>query len=281
VFAYLGSDWIREVVQEFQSPSFRGESAMQFEGLLVLGLFAAAYAIAQRKAVETLWIVGFAHMALGSQRHITIYSAVAAPIVAVLLTRWWNEFSGSASRKSIPGILNQMSYDLAPAFSRNSFWGPACFASLLFLGAPILRWPTDFTDVKFPVELLQKHRSRIEQSRVLTTDQWGDYLLYHNYPRQRVFVDGRSDFYGPELGRDYVRLLNAQHDWEQLLAKHGFDLVVAPVEWPLASQLKRDRGWKVLEDNGIAIVFEKAPQGVDTPSGNKGSRVVKRIENKG
>jgi hypothetical protein len=281
VFKYLGSDWIRDAVQEFQSPTFRGESAMQFEGLLFLGLIAAAYLIARKRVVETLWIAGLAHMALGSQRHITIYAAVVAPIVAVLLTGWWREFTAGKSKKSIPGILSQMSTDLAPAFSRNSIWGPLIFASLLLMGPPLVRWPQDFTDVMFPVELLQKHRVRIANSRVLTTDQWGDYLLYHNYPRQRVFVDGRSDFYGPELGKEYVRLLNGQHDWQQILNKHGFDLVVAPVEWPLTSLLKRDAGWKVVEDNGKAIVFEKVPVGVGRQSGDKGSTVSGRIADKG
>lgn len=281
VFSYLGSDWIRDAVQEFQSPAFRGESAMQFEGLLILGLVAAAFLIARKRVVETLWIVGFAHMALGSQRHITIYSAIAAPVVAILLTSWWQSFSEGKSRKTVPGILNQMSFDLAPAFSRNSPWSAVFLASLLLLGSPILRWPTDFTDVMFPVQLLQKHRARIERSRVLTTDQWGDYLLYHNYPRQRVFVDGRSDFYGQEVGREYLRVLNGQHDWSQILAKYDFNLVVAPVEWPLNSLLKRDARWKVLEDNGKAVVYERITAPLVPKSGDQGSRVPNRMSSKG
>ena len=47
---------------------------------------------------------------------------------------------------------------------------------------------------------------------MLTTDQWADYLIYTN-PQQKVFVDGRSDFYGPEIGNDYIRLMNGQWDW--------------------------------------------------------------------
>jgi hypothetical protein len=281
VAAYLRSDWIRDAVQEFQSPTFRGESAMQFEALLVLGIVAAAFLMTRKKVVETLWILGFAHMALGSQRHITIYTAVASPVIAVLLTSWWREFAEAKSRKSVPGILNQMSLDLAPAFARSSPWSVVFFVALLGLGAPLMRWPGDFTDVMFPVELLQKHRSRIENSRVLTTDQWADYLLYHNHPRQRVFVDGRSDFYGPQLGKDYLRILNGQYDWSQLMAKYGFDLVVAPVEWPLNSLLKRDPGWKVVEDNGKAIVFEKVQAIPSGRSGDEGSRVSHGIGNKG
>ena len=38
VAAYLRSDWIREMVQEFQSPSFRNENLLQFELLLFLGV---------------------------------------------------------------------------------------------------------------------------------------------------------------------------------------------------------------------------------------------------
>ena len=41
VVEYLRSDWIRNVIQEFQSPSFRNENMLQFEALLLVGLIAA------------------------------------------------------------------------------------------------------------------------------------------------------------------------------------------------------------------------------------------------
>ncbi len=257
VASYLQSDWIRNAIQEFQSPSFRGESALQFEGLLFLGLAVAAYLLARGKVVETLWIAGLAHMALGSQRHITIYASVAGPFVAVQFTTWWNGWTHGQSKKSIPGILRQLSNDLTPAFSRNSIWAGVFLFGLLALDAPLMKWPGDFTSVMFPVEILQKYKDRIIASRTLTTDQWGDYLIYHNYPRQKVFVDGRSDFYGPEIGKDYLHILNGNYDWERLMDRYGFDLVVAPVEWPLNSLLKRSSSWKLLEDNGKTLVFER------------------------
>jgi len=257
VFTYLQSDWIRNAVQEFQSPSFRGESALQFEALLFLGVVCAAYLVAQGRIVETFWILGLAHMALGSQRHITIYSAVAGPFVAARLTQWFENWTAGRKRSSIPGILGQMSRDLSPAFSRNSFWVIVFLASLLALQAPLMRWPSDFTSVMFPTDLLQKYKDRIAASKTLTTDQWGDYLIYHNPASQKVFVDGRSDFYGPEIGKDYLHLLNGGHNWEQLIDKYGFHFVVAPVDWPLNSLLKRDARWRLLEDNGKALVYER------------------------
>ena len=48
---------------------------------------------------------------------------------------------------------------------------------------------------------------------VLTTDQWADYLIYL-HPQQKVFVDGRSDFYGPEIGNQFLQVMGGQPGWE-------------------------------------------------------------------
>ncbi|HEY2845970.1 MAG TPA: hypothetical protein VGJ09_20075, partial [Bryobacteraceae bacterium] len=54
---YLQSDWIRSVIQEFQSPTFRAENMLQFEALLLLGIMVAGALFRRRKIVEGLWIV--------------------------------------------------------------------------------------------------------------------------------------------------------------------------------------------------------------------------------
>jgi hypothetical protein len=214
-------------------------------------------------------------MALGSQRHITIFASVVTPIAALQLTQWWDAFATKQSRKSVSGILRQMSRDLAPNFSRSSVWAVLFYAALLLLEPPVMRWPTDFTSVMFPVETLRKYHTRMLTSRVLTTDQWGDYLLYHGYPRQRVFVDGRSDFYGPGTGGDYLHIMNGSHDWERLMDKYRFDFVVAPSEWPLNSLLKRSSRWKLLEDNGKTLVYETVSKIGGTGGRNQSSTAGK------
>lgn len=255
VAAYLQSDWIRQVVHEFQAPSFRGESAMEFEGLLLLGVIAAAYLLREGRVVETLWIVGLAHMALGSQRHITLYASVASPFVASLITSWWERLCAGRPKNSVGGILGQLSRDLTPVFGWNSVWLGAALVVILALDGAAMHWPSDFAPAMFPTGVLQKYKDRMAESRTLTTDQWGDYLIYHNPVRQKVFVDGRSDFYGREVGGDYLQLMNGGHQWEQIMQRWGFNLVVAPPEWPLTSLLKRSADWKLLEDNGKVLVF--------------------------
>ena len=255
---YLRSDWIKTVIQEFMSPSFRNENMMQFEVLLLIGLIAAGGLLRRRSIVEGLWIVFFAHMALMSARHVPVYVTIVGPVIAFELGNWWKAWTHSAPKKSFPAIFNSMAADSAPQFRRTSIWPLALVGGLALMGAPV-PWPTDFPEFNFPTQLVHAHESEILHSRVLTTDQWGDYLIYVN-PSQKVFVDGRSDFYGPETGNEYIRLVNGGPDWREILNKYGFNLVLLPKELPAVQLLKTQPEWKTTADDGKRILLVRTAQ---------------------
>ena len=255
VAEYMQSDFIRNFVQEFKSPVFRTESARYFEAVLMLGVGSVALLIGRRRYVEALWILFFAHSALGSARHIPIFVLVAAPSISVEVTRWWNRLVRDRSSKSLFGVLHSFANDAAPSFRRATPW--------LVLGlVPVILytsargWPVDFEET-FPTEMVAVQRHRLHGQRLFTTDQWGDYILYKLWPAQRVFVDGRSDFYGAELGKEYLSMMNASHQWNRIVDRHGITMMLLPVKWPLASVLKMSAGWRVLADDGKAILFEQ------------------------
>jgi hypothetical protein len=253
VAEYLRSDWIRNTIQEFQSPIFRSENILQFEALMLIGLIATGLLFRRRRIVEGLWIVYFAHMSLGSVRHVPIFVTVCAPVIAAEISDWWRSWTAGAKKSSLFGIVNQMSRDLAPSFQRISVWPFLLVGTLVAMGAPI-KWPKDFPALVFPVKMIHDHNGQIFNKRLLTTDQWGDYLIYLN-PQQKVYVDGRSDFYGQEIGNEYLRLTGGQWDWEQIMKKNGFTSVLLPTELPVCQLLKRDAGWKVEEDSGKTILL--------------------------
>jgi len=64
---YLRSDWIRNMVQEFQAPTFRSEGQVQFEILLLGGLIAAGFLLKRRKITEFLWLVFLGHSTIGER----------------------------------------------------------------------------------------------------------------------------------------------------------------------------------------------------------------------
>ena len=256
LWQYLQSDWIRKVVREFQAPDFRSESMHQYELLLMGALLITALLLRRRRLVEPLWILAFAHMSLTSARHVPIFAIIAAPIVAQTATEVWSDWTARLHDNSVPSILNKIASDLASAFRWCSVW-TVVFAALLALPTGAIDWPADFPARLFPVELVRTHRELIEEARVLTLDQWADYLIYQHYPRQRVFVDGRSDFFGPEVGEEYLRASQGQHGWTSILDRFAVNAVLAPVDWPLAALLKTAPEWHVVADDGRAILFTR------------------------
>jgi hypothetical protein len=92
-------------------------------------------------------------------------------------------------------------------------------------------------------------------AKIFTTDEWGDYLIYRSYPHGRVFLDGRSDFYGAEFGNEYLEIMSVKYDWEASLSRHAIDTVLLPADAALAGVLKESPRWRPIYDDGVAIVF--------------------------
>jgi hypothetical protein len=184
---------------------------------------------------------------------VPIFVTVCTPAIAVEVSEWWRAWTGSAKKSSLFGIVNQMSRDLSPSFLRNSAWPFVLVGTLVAMGAPI-KWPKDFPERVFPSAMIHRHASQLLSGRVLTTDQWGDYLIYLN-PQHKVYIDGRSDFYGPEVGNQYLRMTGGQWDWQRIFQKNGFTSVLLPAELPICELLKHDPEWRVEEDSGKTILL--------------------------
>jgi len=258
---YMRSDWIRQAVEEFQSPRFRSESMLQFEILLFAGVAMVPVFLRQRRFGDMLLVVFWAHAALVSARHVPLYATIAAPLCATEASRWWGAWSAGLDRKSAGGVLRDCLRDFSTGMGRSSIWVPvalACMAAFPWDG------PADFPDNKFPVAALRRTAPLMTPAggarpRILTSDQWGDYLIYRLYPHQRVFMDGRSDFYGPAMGQDYLILLNGAPGWDRIVDGYRFDVALLPLEWPLAQLMMRHPSWQVRYQDRQAVVLERHP----------------------
>jgi len=273
VIQYLRSDWIRKVVQEFQSPSFRDENMLQFEALLFIGLITAGARLRRGLVIDGLWILALGYMSLSSVRHVPIFVTVAGPMIAVEMTSWWKSWVGASPKQSALGILNQMGRDIVPGFQRFTIWMVVAVAALAMSGSAIA-WPQDFPALVFPTAMVHAHEQEILQSRVLTTDQWGDYLIFL-HPEHKVFVDGRSDFYGPEIGDQFLQVMRGMPGWEKVIEKYRFNLALLPVDTAAAQLLKQRPEWRVVADDGkqILLVLRKTEVGSTSQVGVTGTEL--------
>lgn len=264
IFGYLQSSWIRDAVDEFQSPKFRSENLLQFEALLIVGI-AAAWGRAFRGMAgftEAVMVWVWAHLSLGAVRHAPIFILAAAPVIAAELTLLLEVRWAEARKSSWFGIFRDLDFDLRPNFATNSVWA-FLLPLALFLVNPQQR-PVDFPAKLFPVAAVQALGPRLAASRIFTSDQWGDYLLYRSWPASRVFIDGRSDFYGPDLGRQYLEMVNGSPAWRRHFDQYRINLVLLPRNSDLGGQLQGDSSWQTIHSDALSVAYQRI--GTDTAS---------------
>jgi hypothetical protein len=109
-------------------------------------------------------------------------------------------------------------------------------------------------DLSYPEQGAQLIRSNYSEARIFNAYEWGGYLIHELYP-QKVFVDGRSDFYGDALLRDYDDVLNARENWRQILDEHRVNLIIVYPNSPLAEHLRDDPEWTHAITGPVEVVF--------------------------
>jgi hypothetical protein len=249
-------------IAEFASISFRHPLAPFFELMLLLGAATALWSVMQKRFVSFLLLAGYAHLALLSIRNIPLYMIIAAPPVGLALAEWLRylktETKGSPLHRLFRGV-NTLSERLTAA-DAGAHWyvaGPVaiCMLGAMMYGhAPSPKLQSQYDPRLYPVGALSMLGN---SDRIFTSDTWGGYLIYRRYP-VKVFVDGRSDFYGPAFEAEYAEVMGAQYNWEALLATYHVDTVLLAVDSPLSSALKGDANWHPVYDDGVAIVFRVA-----------------------
>jgi hypothetical protein len=254
VLSFLHGNGTTEFIQEFQAPTFRTQPQLFYMGFLLTGLALCGLYLSRRRFVEPLLLIGTAYASLTAIRHSTIFVVLAAPMIAIELSRYWQSWVASQPRRSAARILDDLSSEKRAAFSRNSIWLIAGLAAI-FLWSPQELWPTGFDKEMFPVDIAARH-PELAATRLFTPDQWADYLLYANYPRQKVFYDDRA-FYGEKMYRDVNALLSAQPDSLMPLDRYQTTRVLIQTSSPLSKLLSESPAWQEIDHDTTAELFAR------------------------
>jgi hypothetical protein len=124
-------------------------------------------------------------------------------------------------------------------------------AAVFFAPNPPAKFRAEFDPNRYPEAALAALKPSAG-TRIFTNDEWGDYLIWS---RNRVFVDGRSDFYGNDFEDKYHDVLRVKYGWEKTLATFGVDTILMPLDAPLTGALKESSRWRLVYDDGRALAF--------------------------
>ncbi len=265
IITYIADPWLLRHIAEFQGLDFHSPAVVYFEPLIIAALAVSFWAIRQRRFAEAFLALGWMHLALIAVRNLPLFSIACAPLIAEGVTALMRSASVAPLQERISKAANWFrnataSVDATDRIGRVHLVSAAAvgvLALLLFAPKPAAdRFVSEFDPKSFPAGAISVLRSP-ETHRIWAQDQWGDYLIYRMYPSTKVFIDGRSDFYGDKFDDENLRVLDVQVGWDKTLDRYGIDTVVVSPRLALSSTLKVSRDWRVVFDDHYSIVFRR------------------------
>ena len=253
LFAFFGEPFLRDNTHEFLSPDFHETGAKMFL-VVVLGLTALLATVGGRLTwPRLLLLLANLAFALQARRNIPLFAATVVPVMALHFDAAW---------RALPDWRG-----IRAVFERDARRGStgvfvACVAVPLLLLA--LRHGRvagrelvyDRLDRRvFPVEVVAAARRQGVTGRIFHEFTWGGYILYA-WPEQQVFIDGGTDFYGPDLMRTYMDVAALRPGWRDTLEARNIDLLLMPPASAIANELAHD-GWRVRLCDHTAVLLER------------------------
>jgi hypothetical protein len=273
MFRYLGNSWNGQHINEFLSPNFHNPMAIFFEAALVLGVVSAGWHALKGSYTEPILMLVWAHAGVLAARNIPITVIIAAPIAAAAIQHALDGVNGwqvaSWVRKRVAAFNRTAAAtgekELAPRWHLVSVAGFVLVAAVICAPQPPYKFRAEFDPHDYPAAALPTLRLD-PSARIFTNDEWGDYLIWRLYPQHRVFIDGRSDFYGNTFDNKYLDVMGVRFGWQKTLARYGVNTILLPPDAPLTGALKESSRWKVVYDDGISLVFRSTDTTVAEPT---------------
>jgi hypothetical protein len=263
IYRYLSDPYQFRYINEFLSISFQNPVAGFFEVMLALGVAVTVWNIAHRRFTPAFLILGWAHLALISSRNIPLFGIVAAPLVAsgmdqALRNLRQADVAGWVKRTF--ASFGEIGGEVAVVEKHWRVHAVSVMVTLLLAGAlhasvSSNKFRAEYDPKRYPAKALDAIVAGGFAKHIFTDDEWGDYLIFRLYPAHKVFIDGRSDFYGASFGEKYLDVMNVKYDWEQYLRKYDIDTILLATTSPLAGAIKESRRWRPVYDDTIAIIF--------------------------
>ncbi len=264
LYEYLTDPFQFKFITEFFSFNFHHPMANWVEAVLWASIIVSVRYAARGRYQPLCLVAGMSHIALFSARNIPLFMIAVSPIVASGLEELVQLLSEAPVVNWLKrGVANfqEIASEVAAIDVHWRLYPLSIFSilvlGLLFAGAPedSKKLKAEYDPKRYPAKAIEMILANQVGDRIFTDDEWGDYLIYRMYPRRRVFVDGRSDFYGGTFDEKFIDALNVKYGWEEYLQQYKVDTILLSTTSPLAGAIKESRNWKPIYDDTIAIVF--------------------------
>ncbi len=249
---YIRNGYLVSHTVEYLPPDFHHPVTWPFLLLLGLGLLllAGGRPLRLRHALTlALWAV----MGLYSARNIPLFAILSAPIYGELLQAQAGRIRSLARLERALALIEvQLKGFVWPVLG-------VLAVALLFsqhVALDLTRQGNTFNPRVFPVQAVDWLKAHPQEGNGFNYFTWGGYLLFRNWPEQRVFIDGQTDFYGEALTREYETIISAEPGWKTLLDKYRVTWAILPPQEALSAALEAD-GWQPVYWDETAVIYAR------------------------
>lgn len=229
-------------------------SVLSFTGLLYLGLLAASIcalclSTKPRSAAMLALFACAAAQPLAAARHIPFFNITAlilcAPHIADALT------------KHLPADALRLLPNANPAFKK--FFAGLLFCSALGLFAFSVPHLLEIDiNEDMPVPAVAMLRASGVTGNMAVFFDWGEYCIWHLYPKVKVSNDGRREAsYSNAAQALNLKFTYGLSDWNDILKSYNTDIVLAPKSVATFALMKTDPLYVLCYEDGVCGLFVK------------------------
>ncbi len=234
-------------VTEWQPPDITSPwPLLAFYGPLLLVMLALVYG-RRPDLTEIAFFVAFAAFGFTASRNAIWFVLAATPLLA-----------RAAAGVSVAGRI-------APGKPRLNLLLAAALAVFTVLLSPWVRphlgesAPRPYLiEPETPIEAADFIAERELEGNIFHPQEYGDYMIWRLWPRQRVFIDGRVHLYDEELIKDYFFILAAER-WQELLDEYDVRYALLaksdPNSAPLREALADSSDWEDIYEDEVSIMY--------------------------
>lgn len=244
----LGDGFLFDFTREFNSPDFHNPFFWPFLAMLLLSVFLSFRWNATTLILAVFWTAS----GLYAFRNIPLYALVLTPLLASAIVPWLQREPSTR--------LGTWWRDMT-AFESQVFGGTLAAIVVAFAVLTMARAPGSayqFGSPVFPEQALSVIGADPPGERVFNQFAWGGYLVYCCHPEIPVFIDGQTDYYGPELTMQYDEAIRGLPEWRDVFVEHGIDWVLISPDTGLAQVLAESSEWEEIYRDATTVAYTRS-----------------------
>jgi len=240
---FLYSDFFKNWLAEYASMRFGSIEALGF--ILWLGMMFLTLALRRPRLTvsEGLVLISWTYFALYSARNVPLLAILSAPILVPAISE------AATARWQMPSQKMRMLNEAARGWVVSTILAVMIVAVPQLTVMPSKDWPTG------AVAFIKTHDQQFD-GNMFNQYAWGGYLMQY-LPKHKVFVDGRADFYGENLLREFSDTTALHTNWTQVLQKYDVRWTLMPTDHRLNLALALLPGWHCAYSDEVAMVYSR------------------------